>query len=265
MAGSTQTTVSPATRKLIQGIDIAALVVVKHWLAFFILLYGVWVWLPFLAPVFMHNGWTGAAEALYFTYSFFCHQLPERSLFFFGPQLMYSLDQIGQVWSTENQLVLRQFIGTPEMGWKMAWSDRMISTYGGIWLGAALYAILGKRAPRIPLWLWIAVGIVPLGLDGLSHLVNDLVAGTSGEGFRDTNEWLRVITFNLFPAEFYYGNMLGSFNSWARWVTGLLFGVTTVLAIFPVIQAGLLDTQRDLESQLARIKARQAQTANIER
>lgn len=178
---------------------------------------------------------------------------------------MYSLDQIGQVWSTENQLVLRQFIGTPEMGWKMAWSDRMISTYGGIWLGAALYAILGKRAPRIPLWLWLAVGIVPLGLDGLSHLVNDLVAGTSGEGFRDTNEWLRVITFNLFPAEFYYGNMLGSFNSWARWVTGLLFGVTTVLAIFPVIQAGLLDTQRDLESQLARIKARQAQTANIER
>ncbi|MBI4673607.1 MAG: DUF2085 domain-containing protein [Chloroflexi bacterium] len=257
MASSTRTTVSPTTRKIIRGIDTFALFVVKHWLAIFLIFYGAWVWLPFLAPIFMHNGWTEPANALYFTYSFFCHQLPERSLFFYGSQTMYSLDQIGQVWSTENQLILRQFIGTPEMGWKMAWSDRMISTYGGIWLGAGLYAIWGKHAPRIPLWLWIFVGVIPLGLDGITHFVNDIIAGSSGQGFRDTNDWLRVITFNVFPGEFYYGNMLGSFNSWARWITGLLFGVTTVLAIFPILNAALLDTQRGLEYQLARIRERE--------
>ena len=251
-------------RKVIRGIDTFALFVVKHWLGIFIVAYGAWVWAPLLAPFFMHNGWTAPADAVYFTYSLFCHQLPERSLFFYGPQTMYSLEQIGQVWSTENQLVLRQFVGTQEMGWKMAWSDRMISTYGGVWLGAVLYAILGKRAPRIPLWLWIAVGVVPLALDGLTHFVNDIVAGSSGQGFRDTNDWLRVLTGNAFPAEFYYGNMLGSFNSWARWITGLLFGITTALAIFPVVKAALAETQRDLEYQLARIQQVEKQSAPVE-
>lgn len=255
MASTTPTSnVSPTTRGIIKGIDRMALFIVKHWLGIFLIAYGAWVWAPFLAPVFMHFGWTNAGNALYFAYSLFCHQLPERSLFFFGPQAMYSLDQIGQVWSTENQLVLRQFIGNAEMGWKMAWSDRMISTYGGIWFGAVLWAIFGKRVPRLPLSIWLLVGVLPLALDGISHFINDIVAGSSGQGFRDTNEWLMLLTGNIFPAEFYYGNMLGSFNSWARWITGLLFGVTTVFAIFPIIGAAMRDTQRDIESQLTRIQ-----------
>jgi hypothetical protein len=57
----------------------------------------------------------------------------------------------------------------------------------------------------------------------------------------------------VFPAEFYYGNMLGSFNSYARWLTGILFGVTTVFAIFPILKNAMLDTRQDLEYQLARI------------
>lgn len=255
----TQSPVSPTTRKIIRGVDNVALFVVRNWLALFLIVYGVWVWAPFLAPIFMENGWTGAGSALYFIYSFFCHQLPERSLFFYGPQVMYGLDQIGQVWSTENQLILRQFVGNPEMGWKMAWSDRMISTYGGIWLGGVLWAIFGKRVPRLSLVVWLVVGVLPLGLDGFTHFINDLIAGSSGQGFRDTNDWLRAITFNAFPADFYYGNMLGSFNSWARWITGLLFGITTVFAIFPIIQNAMLDTQQDLEYQLNRIREVEAQ------
>jgi uncharacterized membrane protein len=251
----TPSPVSPTTRRIIKGIDRVALFIVKHWLALFLILYGIWVWAPFLAPVFMQNGWTGAGSTLYFIYSFFCHQLPERSFFFYGPQLMYNLDQIGQVWSTENQLILRQFVGNAEMGWKMAWSDRMISTYGGIWLGGVLWAIFGKRVPRLSLVVWMALGVLPLGLDGFTHFVNDIVAGSSGQGFRDTNDWLRALTGEVFPDAFYYGNMLGSFNSYARWITGLLFGVTTVFAIFPIIKNAFLDTQQDLEYQLARIHA----------
>lgn len=253
MASTTPTTISPTTRSIIKGVDNVALFVVKHWLALFLIVYGTWVWLPFLAPIFMHNGWTVPANTLYFVYSFFCHQLPERSLFFYGPQTMYSLDQIGQVWSTQNQLILRQFIGTPEMGWKMAWSDRMISTYGGVWLGGVLWAILGKRLPPLSLVVWIVVGVLPLGLDGFTHFVNDIVAGSSGQGFRDTNDWLRVLTANAFPADFYYGNMLGSFNSTARWLTGLAFGITTAFAVFPVVSNAMSETRQDLEYQLARI------------
>jgi uncharacterized membrane protein len=254
MASTTPSTISPTTRGFIKTVDRIALFIVKHWLGLFLLIYGIWVWAPFLAPIFMENGLTSAGNSLYFIYSLFCHQLPERSFFFFGPQAMYSLEQIGQVWSTENQLILRQFVGNPEMGWKMAWSDRMISTYGGIWIGAVLWAIFGKRVGRLSLVVWLLVGVLPLALDGFSHFLNDIVAGSSGLGFRDTNEWLAVLTGYALPAEFYYGNMLGSFNSWARWITGLLFGITTVFAIFPIIGAAMLDTQRDLEYQLNRIE-----------
>lgn len=250
----TQPTLSPTSRRIIKAVDQIALFFVRHWLAIFIAVYGVWVLVPFTAPMLMQVGATTPANVVYFIYSFFCHQLPERSLFFFGPQPMYSLEQIGKVWSTENQLVLRQFVGTPEMGWKMAWSDRMISTYGGVWLGALVWAILGKRAPRVSVAVWVLLGILPLGLDGFTHFINDIVAGSTGLGFRDTNDWLRFITGNTLPGSFYYGNMPGSFNSWARWITGLLFGFTTVFALFPIVRDSLRETEADLASQLERIR-----------
>lgn len=253
-----QSSVSPSSRRVIKAVDRIALVVVRHWLGIFVAAYGTWVLLPLTAPLLMNAGATAPAQVVYFIYSFFCHQLPERSLFLFGPQLMYGLDQIGKVWSTENQLVLRQFIGTPEMGWKMAWSDRMISTYGGVWLGALVWGILGRRAPRVSLVMWIVLGILPLGLDGFTHFINDIVAGSTGQGFRDTNDWLRVITGNLLPDSFYYGNLLGSFNSWARWISGLLFGFTTVFALFPIVRDSLHDTAASLDRQLERIRSVEA-------
>ncbi len=96
----------------------------------------------------------------------------------------------------------------------------MISTYGGLWLGGLIYALLGKRAPRISILAWILIGVLPIGLDGLSHMLNDVLAGTTGTGFRDTNSWLQALTLNALPQSFYVGDQLGSFNSWARWITG---------------------------------------------
>jgi len=65
-----------------------------HWFETFLFVYGLWVFSPFLAPVFMHIGWTSVGKATYFIYSFFCHQLPERSFFWFGEKSMYSLIEI---------------------------------------------------------------------------------------------------------------------------------------------------------------------------
>jgi hypothetical protein len=50
------------------------------WLEIFLIAYGIWILLPWLAPVFMHIGGTGAGKAIYFIYSFFCHQLPNALL-----------------------------------------------------------------------------------------------------------------------------------------------------------------------------------------
>lgn len=205
----------------------------RHWFEMFLLVYGLWVILPFFAPIFMHIGWSGAGKALYVFYSFFCHQLPERSLFLFGEKPMYSLAQVQAAWQdTLNPFILRKFIGNPEMGWKVAWSDRMISFYGGIWLFAMLWMPFRRRLKPLP-WWGFALLLLPIALDGGSHTISD-IAGI-GQGFRDSNEWLALLTNNTLPASFYAGDALGSFNSWMRLITGLLAGLGIVWLAFPYI------------------------------
>ncbi|GAB4456615.1 MAG: DUF2085 domain-containing protein [Anaerolineales bacterium] len=205
----------------------------SHWFALFLIGYGLWVFTPFLAPVFMRLGWESAARVVYFIYSFFCHQLPERSFFFFGAKPMYSLTEIQAAWqNTNNPLILRQFIGNEAMGWKVAWSDRMISFYTSIWLFAALWYPLRRRIRPLTWWGFVLL-LLPLALDGGTHMISDL-AGI-GQGFRDTNEWLRILTRDAFPATFYAGDALGSFNSLMRLITGPLAGVGLVWLLFPIV------------------------------
>lgn len=250
-----QPIVTGRMRSFVIGIDRFAGWLGRHWLGTFIVIYGALVLTPFAAPVLMASGATGPADAVYFFYSFLCHQLPERSFFFFGQKPMYSFAEIKAVWPLDGFAGLRQFVGNPEMGYKVAWSDRMISTYGGIWIGGLVYLLGGKRLPRLSPILWLVLGVLPIGIDGLTHMANDILAGTSGVGFRDTNTWLQFFTGNLLPQTFYAGDALGSFNSWARWVTGLLFGVTTVLSFFPFIRSAMLDLARQSERTLMRDRA----------
>ncbi|MEO7840817.1 MAG: DUF2085 domain-containing protein [Anaerolineales bacterium] len=220
----------------------------RHWLLFVNLLIALWVALPWLAPVFMHLGWTSAAKAVYFFYSFQCHQLPERSYFLFGRQVMYSLTDIQSAWQfTENPLILRQFIGNPEMGWKVAWSDRMVSMYTSILFGGLLYGLVRKWLKPLPFWKF-AILLLPMVIDGGTHMVSDL-AGL-GQGFRDTNTWLQILTNNAFPTAFYAGDALGSFNSWMRLISGVLFGFALVGFAFPYLNDSFGDTARRSEEPL---------------
>lgn len=201
------------------------------WLKIFFVIYGLWVWLPWLAPVFMHIGWDAAARVLYFVYSFFCHQLPERSFFLFGQKAMYPLTDIQAVWqNTFDPLILRKFIGNPEMGWKVAWSDRMVSFYTSVWLFAVIWWPLRQKIKPLPFWGFVLL-LLPIALDGGTHMLSDF-AGVE-QGFRQTNQWLAILTNNAFPPSFYTGNTLGSFNSWMRLITGLLAGLGIVWFVFP--------------------------------
>ncbi len=223
----------------------------NHWLALFLFVYGLWVFVPFLAPVFMNIGWTGAGKAVYLIYSFFCHQLPERSFFWFGEKTMYSLSEIQAAWqNTANPMILRQFIGNETMGWKVAWSDRMISFYTSIWLFAMLWYPLRRTIKPISWWGFILL-LLPLVLDGSTHALSDL-AGI-GLGFRDTNEWLRALTNNTLPATFYAGDALGSFNSLMRFITGLLAGLGIVWLAFPFVQQSQAYNQQLEELSYAKV------------
>ena len=211
----------------------------RHWFLFFVIFLGLYVGLPFLAPVFMHWGWFGAGKIVYWIYSFQCHQLPQRSFFLYGPKLMYSLGEIQTAWQiTFNPIILRQFNGAPQMGWKVAWSDRMVAMYASMLIFGLLWRPLRRNLRPLP-WWGLVLFLLPMALDGTTHLISDL-AGV-GQGFRDTNTWLAAIAGNAFPNSFYAGDGLGSFNSWMRLLSGGLFGLGAVWFGFPYLEAWFLD------------------------
>jgi len=217
----------------------------QHWLGVFAILYGIFVGLPFLAPLVMHFGWDLLGRGIYFFYSFFCHQLPERSFFLFGGQPMYSLSQVQAAWgSGNNPLILRQFIGNSQMGWKVAWSDRMVSMYTSVLLFGLLWQPFRKRVKPLPWWGFVLL-LLPMAIDGTTHLISDL-SGIE-QGFRQSNLWLVELTHNIFPQSFYAGNALGSFNSWMRLISGLLFGLAVVWFSFPYLEAWFREGSDDAD------------------
>jgi uncharacterized membrane protein len=241
--------VSAHRRALVIALNRAVLDFLRHWL-FFNLFWGIFVITPWLAPVLMQTGQESAARTIYLIYSTQCHQLPQRSFFLFGSKLTYSLSEIQAAWREMNHpAILRQFIGNPELGWKVAWSDRMVSMYTSIFVAGLLYALVRWRLKPLPLKA-LPLFILPLVIDGSTHLVSDF-AGI-GQGFRDSNAWLVVLTGNTLPAWFYTGDVLGSFNSWLRLLTGVLFGVGVVWFIYPHFEQFMRESGDKLEAKLQR-------------
>ncbi len=203
----------------------------RNWFFLLNLFLGLYVVLPFLAPAFMYIGWSGPGRVIYFIYSWLCHQLPERSFFLFGPKFTYTLAEVQNVWqNTINPVILRQFIGNPEMGWKVAWSDRMVSMFASLWIFGMLWWLLRRRVKPLP-WWGLILFLLPMTIDGTSHFFSDM-AGI-GRGFRDYNVWLAMLTNHALPTSFYVGDAWGSFNSLMRLVTGVLFGLGIVWFGYP--------------------------------
>jgi uncharacterized membrane protein len=221
-----------------------------NWFFGIIFLAGLWVTLPWLAPVFMRLGWEGPAEVIYRLYSFQCHQLPQRSFFLFGQQTMYSLTQLQTATGdTFDPLILRQFIGNAEMGYKVAWSDRMVSAYTSIPLTAIIWWPFRRRIRPVSLRGFFLLAL-PMLIDGSTHFVSDLTG--IDQGFRYANSWLADLTYNSLRPSFYVGNTLGSFNSWMRLITGSLFGIGLVLSTFPILDFAFSDMTRVIKVKFAR-------------
>ncbi|MCC7207710.1 MAG: DUF2085 domain-containing protein [Anaerolineae bacterium] len=213
----------------------------KYWLLVFCVVYGGWVILPFLAPIFMRLGWTGPADLIYSVYGAFCHQMAQRSFFLFGPQAMYNLDQLPVPITGDevaNLLALRAFVGNADLGWKVAWSDRMVYLYGSVWLSALVFAARPTKRHLLPLrWPLFLLLSLPVFVDGVTHMLSDMAGGIAG-GVRYTNQWLADLTGNALPMWFYQGDAFGSFNSWMRLISGVLFGFAIVSLAFPLLARG---------------------------
>ena len=220
----------------------------RRWILVFTLFYGLYVGLPFLAPVLMQMGWDSLANVIYTIYSFTCHQMAQRSFFLYGPKGMVTLSEIQAIWSHDFDVrQLGRFIGTPQMGWKVAWSDRMVWMYTSILFFGWIWYPLRRKVKPPPFWGFLLT-ILPMALDGTTHFISDL-AGI-GQGFRSTNQWLAVLTNNTFPPTFYAGDAPGSFNFWMRFLSGCLFGLGIVWLGFPYLEEAIADTINTYKSKL---------------
>lgn len=203
----------------------------------------IYVGLPFVAPVLMKNDSTGIANLLYRFYSIACHQLPFRSWFLFGEQAYYprGLAGIEGVLTYEkvaNQTEVdvfadRQFLGNEQVGYKVALCQRDIAIYGSILIFGLGFALVGRKIKPIPWYIWVAIGIGPIGLDGFSQLPSVIVGLPDWLPIRESTPFLRTIT-------------------------GSLFGVMTTWYLYPMIEETMKETRR----LVARKLATEAQTKN---
>lgn len=194
----------------------------RHWLALFNSVVGVYVGLPFLAPVLMRAGFERPAHWIYLAYSFVCHQFPFRSFFLFGPRATYPRDMLQAATGVDpNDLLhVRLFVGNAATGFKVALCERDVAMYLGILLAGLAYALLRPNLKPLHWMLWLALGVVPIALDGGSQLVSQLPFGLLP--FRESTALLRTIT-------------------------GALFGVMSVWFAYPNVQESMRDNLEAVE------------------
>jgi uncharacterized membrane protein len=227
----------------------------RRWLLIVNLWWAVYAGLPWLAPVLMHAGARSVGRTIYALYSTQCHQMAQRSYFLFGRQVTYGLAELQASWpEATDPNSLGAIIGNQQLGWKVAWSDRMVAMYTATLVFGLLFGLVRsltrRHLRRIPVWLFLLL-LLPMALDGGTHLISDLWG--IGGGFRATNEWLATLTGNRLAASFYAGDALGSFNSWMRLLSGVLLGLAVVGLAYPEVEAVAAD-HFDTEEQTEAIE-----------
>jgi uncharacterized membrane protein len=228
----------------IRGSDRFSYWLSKHYLAifnFFLLLY---VGVPFLAPVFKKVGWNVPAEVVYKIYSPLCHQWAFRSFFLFGEQVYYphaaakisgvrTFEQVTGITDANDpsRMQARLFEGNPVLGYKVAFCERDVAIWGAMALFGLIFAITGRRLPKLHWILWILIGVFPIGLDGFSQLFSQIPSAfiQTYLPYRESTPFLRVLT-------------------------GFLFGFTTAWFMFPIIEESMADTRRLLSKKFATFK-----------
>lgn len=205
----------------------------------------IYVGLPFLAPVLSRAGANGAANVIYKVYSPLCHQLPFRSWFLFGAQPNYPRELAGitGVASYEaftgspglNVAIERKFTGTQEVGfgaeragYKVALCERDVAIYGSMALFSLIFMASGRKIKALPWYLWIIIGLGPIGLDGFSQLPSMMGQIPAWMIIRESTPVLRTLT-------------------------GALFGIATTWYLFPMIEENMRETRKLLAGKFAAV------------
>jgi uncharacterized membrane protein len=216
----------------------------RHWLRIALVLLFLYVGLSLVAPVLMEAGYTSAANVIYTMYAPMCHQFAFRSWFFFGDQVAYPRGVAGSglksfesyasqdphfngidlnTWSADLEIAARSFKGNQQMGYKTALCERDVAIYGTMFLAGLLFAGVRRWLRPAPLWLYLILGLMPIGLDGFSQMF----------GYPPFQYWPVRETLPGY-----------------RLLTGALFGLMNVWLAFPYLERSMNETVGVLEDRL---------------
>ncbi len=235
---TTESQLSPGTRRLILFVDRVAVFISKHWLAVANVSMFVFITLPVLAPILMQVGLTGPANLIYTGYHLTCHELAYRTYFLFGKQPVYTIDQLSAMFGhpADDVFYWGEFVGNAQMGYKMAWCERDAAIYTSILLAGLIYAFIRPRLRPLDWRIYLFL-ILPMAIDGF---------------------------WQLFTSPVYFVTFLPLHESdWLlRGITGVLFGVGSAWLIYPHVQQAMGEILDQATAQYARALARGAAGAS---
>ena len=197
----------------------------------------IYLGLAFLAPVLLANGNTRPANLIYNVYGRFCHQLAFRSWFIFGEQAAYpkenanieglaTYEEVTGLAPSDVEAAFT-FRGNQILGYKVALCQRDVAIYGSILVFGLLFSLTKRKIPTLPITAWVILGLVPIGLDGMSQIISQL-------------------PWDILPVR--------ESTPLLRTITGTLFGFSTAWFSYPVIEDAMADTRKVLS---VKIKASQ--------
>lgn len=184
----------------------------RHWLSGVNLFMGLYVGLPFLAPILHHLGHAGPANVIHTLFRPFCHQRPERSFFLFGERAFYPYDELARLLGTEG--VPPRYVGAPGIGFKVAICERDVAIYGMMLLAGLAFHLVRRRLTPLRIRQFVLL-TVPMAVDGLGQLLGLWVS-----------------------------------SPWSRLVTGSLFGLACVWLTYPYLQQGMAEVHETMRTAL---------------
>ncbi len=205
----------------------------RHWLIVVNIFTGIFVGLPYLAPVLMRYGYNAPAHVIYTAYKLTCHQLPSRSYFILGHQA--------------------------------AFCHRDTAIWGAFFIGGLVFRPGRNRLRALPFHWWI-LALIPIGLDGGTQLVGPLyealpawaltgfavavwlglTAVMVSKGVKHRQYYLFVICF---PLAMYYVQITGTrLSNWQlRSITGAIFGLANAWLMYPMFEEAFGDLRREMD------------------
>lgn len=147
---------------------------------------------------------------------------------FDAPPAEISVEQVEsnlRVWDDNAQWpwAAREFVGDEDMGYKMALCQRDIAIYAAMVIAGLIFGLVRHRLRPIPLWIYVLLGLGPIGIDGFGQL------------------------FSYPPFELWDPSETTPFF---RILTGALFGIMNVWLAFPYLQRSFEENEDALQREL---------------